>query len=1092
MEQEGTVLKKLIFAVIVTLAFSGLAWGGDINTIVDSHREAQIQDTVELVKIPSYGGALGTNNPSLGVLNSMTYMMSLADRMGFTTHTQEQSFWTGSQAGAAYGYVEYGPADAPHMIMSLAHLDTVPDGDPSLWPAGAGPHDGIILPSWQGEQTPYLVGRGAFDDKGPAMASLYALYAIKESGVPLTHRIRLWFGTNEEGGGTIADRNPYANNGHELPLWGFSPDSGTFRPAFIEKTSTNISSSNTITPDTDAVKLAFLKNDGNPSNQVSYGCDAVLVGPSADLTNIKDAMEGAIPGEWTTDVYPITFTLVETTPPDDDAHSTLTIHVSGQAAHSGEAYLGKGANQRMYYLLSRSGAATTSWQELFAKATSVFPPDEDIDNMGSALGVREGDRESQERYGDFVTVNQGIVNSRRGNSTIQTPPAPDTDFSTYEFPTAIQFQANVRFPSSNADALTGTEHKDTREIQQAANVALEAAGMGPTTVSANDSFPYTIPLDSEIMLTLQKAYEDITGIPVEPLILMGGTYATSWRNTVLNQETGERFTDRMIAWGIDGGIGMHNTPELMSVEKLIEGAKILAKAMIGLATVDGHTALISQPTEKTALTEILGSSYSLLDPADLPNKEIDGNFRSRVENIEVPVSEAPETAEFTFIAPAAAVDVDVEDLPSTPMATLGSNNPALKLQYRTVLNQSTLNAYGSSLEENLTIFVKLDSGEVLTLVGPGPDAWVSFSEAVEKGIAQLAVTEESGTVVTLNYILADSEEIDEPELRENMLVISDGTIDAHLRAQFWIGVPYTEPADDDETSPAVPTVPTVDVPNAAGIISVTVEGTTVTITYSDGTETVYDTDEANVHISFPSEDTFALTETRGNALTFTAAAGEIIPADTALVFTATEVGTPAAFSPLSVRAARTYTLTGSVRVLSEKSVIDLNVETLPPGVYDITYECEAKTGLLFSGVLAKNYIRSADATTPILRLGADKTSDGRGIQVFATLSVGSEKPTGISVTFTLLNSSGTEVATPVTKTTTNGEVAAFVLAENLAAGEYRVSASATGYPTETSGTITITAPDGSGSSDGSSGGCTAVSTGLALVVCIPLFFRKRK
>ena len=41
----------------------------------------------------------------------------------------------------------------------------------------------------------YLYGRGSIDDKGSVAAVLYAMKAVKESGVPLTRTIRLMIET---------------------------------------------------------------------------------------------------------------------------------------------------------------------------------------------------------------------------------------------------------------------------------------------------------------------------------------------------------------------------------------------------------------------------------------------------------------------------------------------------------------------------------------------------------------------------------------------------------------------------------------------------------------------------------------------------------------------------------------------------------------------------------------------------------------------------------------------------------------------------------------------------------------------------------
>ena len=47
----------------------------------------------------------------------------------------------------------------------------------------------------------FLYGRGTIDDKGSIAAALYAMKAVKDSGVPLERSIRLMIDTTEETGG---------------------------------------------------------------------------------------------------------------------------------------------------------------------------------------------------------------------------------------------------------------------------------------------------------------------------------------------------------------------------------------------------------------------------------------------------------------------------------------------------------------------------------------------------------------------------------------------------------------------------------------------------------------------------------------------------------------------------------------------------------------------------------------------------------------------------------------------------------------------------------------------------------------------------
>lgn len=100
--------------------------------------------------------------------------------------------------------------DSEAALGILSHLDVVPEG--IGWTS-----DPYVLKRENG----VLTGRGTIDDKGPAVASLYALRALKELNIPLKKGVRLIFGTNEENGG---DDIVYYRKKHPLPPMVFTPD----------------------------------------------------------------------------------------------------------------------------------------------------------------------------------------------------------------------------------------------------------------------------------------------------------------------------------------------------------------------------------------------------------------------------------------------------------------------------------------------------------------------------------------------------------------------------------------------------------------------------------------------------------------------------------------------------------------------------------------------------------------------------------------------------------------------------------------------------------------------------------------------------
>ena len=552
-------MKKSVLVLALVLIFSTVALGASIEEAVDANRAEQISVTQEFVKIEAYNGITPTYSgpyPVEGVVDSLNYILDKAEEMGFKTIRHE---WVEAALvrGPLYGYVEFGPEDAPEMIMALSHVDTVPPGNPALWTL-AGPYEAKIV-KVDGED--HIIGRGVFDDKGPAMASLYSLKAIKESGIPLNRRIRLFFGTTEDFGGWRCV-SAYAAEAvvgrEEFPVFGFSPDTGSFQPTFIEKTSVNVMVNQSIAPVGDKVSLTYL-DGGTATNAVSDNCIATLEGTPADLNTVKADLDAAIAQKgWGTDPsMPIIIKI---------DGSKLTIDITGRAAHSGWAYQGIGANNRMMYLLSKV-SFNEDWRNIAQKVTPLLPPDEnDAATMGSALGINEG----TEVNGDTVTVCLGLARL-----------IPDS---------VIYLHVNIRYAGNGADQLVSeVKHQSGQDILAKVRDKFNATGLAFTT--SGGGVPYTVGTDTEIMIKLTQAYKDITGITVKPCITPGGTYAAAWAGSI-DPKTNQAFGPRMVSWGIEGGIGMHEANESMSVEKMIDGTKVMALAMASLSATTADDGLV--------------------------------------------------------------------------------------------------------------------------------------------------------------------------------------------------------------------------------------------------------------------------------------------------------------------------------------------------------------------------------------------------------------------------------------------------------------------------------------------------------------------
>ncbi len=142
-----------------------------------------------------------------GAYDCLCHFLSLAGEMGFSVRNYD---------GYA-GEVVFG-AGEPFAV--LAHLDVVPAGQG--WtkdPFGGTVSEGRI---W---------GRGAIDDKGPALCALYAMKALKDRGFVPKKTIKLIVGCNEEDGWECIE---YYKRHAELPRTGFSPDAD-FPVIYAEK-----------------------------------------------------------------------------------------------------------------------------------------------------------------------------------------------------------------------------------------------------------------------------------------------------------------------------------------------------------------------------------------------------------------------------------------------------------------------------------------------------------------------------------------------------------------------------------------------------------------------------------------------------------------------------------------------------------------------------------------------------------------------------------------------------------------------------------------------------------------------------------------
>ncbi len=244
-------------------------------------------------------------------------------------------------------------------VAVLAHLDVVPEGDG--WdhePYGAEIIDGRMY------------GRGTGDDKGPAVAALFAMKAIMDAGIQLSRKCRLILGCDEECG--MQDLEYYEEK-IGLPDMGFSPDA-EFPLINTEKGITTLKLN---VPMTDTRLLSIAS--GTRSNVVPGTAVAVVAGDwreAAAKAFVVEDEDCSLETELT------------------DGNTKIT--VTGVPAHASTPEQGKNAAKMLLAVLEGMGVG--------GKAVSLLVEAAGEGDYGVNLGIAGSDEVSGK-----LTINMGLL-----------------------------------------------------------------------------------------------------------------------------------------------------------------------------------------------------------------------------------------------------------------------------------------------------------------------------------------------------------------------------------------------------------------------------------------------------------------------------------------------------------------------------------------------------------------------------------------------------------------------------------------------------------------------------------------------------------
>ena len=327
-----------------------------LNAIIESMHDEMIDTLQKWIRVPSVKGEAAPGAPFGKEVRSMLDM-ALADceQMGFKT----QNF------DGYIAHADLGEGRDEDALAILAHLDVVPEGDGWKYP----PYGAVI-------ENGRMYGRGTSDDKGPAVAALYAMKAVKDAGIPLRRKVRLILGCDEESGWEdIAHYNKVAT----MPRMGFSPDA-SYPIINIEKGICRLELHGVLSNEGLQV-IAF--NNGERPNVIPGRASALVAGDAATVAQAEAAAKKLdIPAE------------VQLT---DKGVSITVTGISGHAAYPETA---RNANGEMLLLLRELGVQG----DLRLLADKIG-----LDYKGEGLEISVSDGIS-----GYLTCNLGIIRAGEG------------------------------------------------------------------------------------------------------------------------------------------------------------------------------------------------------------------------------------------------------------------------------------------------------------------------------------------------------------------------------------------------------------------------------------------------------------------------------------------------------------------------------------------------------------------------------------------------------------------------------------------------------------------------------------------------------
>lgn len=414
-----------------------------IDAYFDANGDKMVDAVRRLVRIKSVQGEPKEGMPyGEGPAKALEEALKIAGELGFKPHNMENYV----------GYTDISDIDPELSI--VAHLDVVEEGQGWTKP----PFDGVI-------EDGIIYGRGTEDDKGPAMAALFALAAAKEIEPNLTKSARLILGTCEETG--RGDLEHYFEREKASPMT-FTPDAD-FPIINVEKGRYVPRFGASWEEDKALPRIVSIKG-GDTINQVPPIATAVVEGLKMGmLESFSEIIEEYSGAEFKF---------------EKEEGGLIKITAHGKNSHAAAPQSGNNALTALIFLISHLRFAPSKSYSTILALNELFPHG---DYLGKSLGLAQKDDISGE-----LTINMSVM-----------------DFNLTGFTASF----DCRFP------VCGTKEG----VSEGTKNALNAKGIEIQSVG-DISDPHCTPAESPFVQTLLKTYEDYTGRKGECLYHGGGTY----------------------------------------------------------------------------------------------------------------------------------------------------------------------------------------------------------------------------------------------------------------------------------------------------------------------------------------------------------------------------------------------------------------------------------------------------------------------------------------------------------------------------------------------------------------------------------------